>query len=268
MEAPARKTPRFWIAVQPSIIRLYKVAGLVALTAILVGLIGFLIVNIFYFFDHTWVKPVPLEKSDHRVIEASTQVADARERSRQLEAEKLELASQLGEVERAVKADEAFLAEVGAQADNPKTPEQWLVHREVEKAKLDRENQAGRREPLQARLDSMAKRIQDQQDLVKRLEQSPYLRAADHDIVLAFVPNQNLTNINEREQTKLYACSWGLLMCHVVGRIKTTLPGEVQDTHPHDESVQRGVMVEIDLTTPSAAKEKVLFAGAKPLWLF
>jgi len=30
----ARKTPRFWVAVQPSIIRLYKVAGLVALTAI------------------------------------------------------------------------------------------------------------------------------------------------------------------------------------------------------------------------------------------
>ena len=39
MEAPARKTPRFWVAMQPSIIRVYKVAGLVALTAILVGLI-------------------------------------------------------------------------------------------------------------------------------------------------------------------------------------------------------------------------------------
>ncbi len=56
----ARKTPRFWVAVQPSIIRLYKVAGLVALTAILVGLLGFLIVNIFYFFDNSWVRPVVL----------------------------------------------------------------------------------------------------------------------------------------------------------------------------------------------------------------
>ena len=70
MEAP-RKTPRFWIAVQPSIIRLYKVAGLVALTAILVGLIGFLIVNIFYFFDHTWVRPVKLSQNTPKVIEAS-----------------------------------------------------------------------------------------------------------------------------------------------------------------------------------------------------
>ena len=42
----ARKTPRFWMAVQPSIIRLYKAAGLVALTAILVGLLGFLAVRL------------------------------------------------------------------------------------------------------------------------------------------------------------------------------------------------------------------------------
>jgi len=42
----------------------------------------------------------------------------------------------------------------------------------------------------------------------------------------------------------------------------------VQDIHPHDESVQRGIMVEIELNTPSAANDNVLFAGSKPLWLF
>jgi hypothetical protein len=31
--------------------------------------------------------------------------------------------------------------------------------------------------------------------------------------------------------------------------------------------VQRGVMVEIDVST-NAASDKVLFAGGKPLWLF
>src|SRR5436305_12605763 len=100
MEAP-RKTPRFWIAVQPSIIRLYKVAGLVALTAILVGLIGFLIVNIFYFFDHTWVRPVKLSQNTPKVIEASNQLADAKMRASQLEAEKLEADAQLKEIDRA-----------------------------------------------------------------------------------------------------------------------------------------------------------------------
>jgi hypothetical protein len=267
MEAPARKTPRFWMAVQPTIIRLYKVAGLVALTAILVGLIGFLVVNIFYFFDHTWVKPVVILPNDQKVVEVTNLLNDAHGRASEIEAEKLDLAAQREEISRTIKADDAFIAEVGPQADNPKTPDQWLVHREVEKARLDKENEAGRLEPLDARLKSLGHRLDDENAVIKRLETSPYLRAANNKIVLAFVPYQNRNNIVENK-TKLYACSWGLVMCHVVGHVKSTIEGEVQDTHPHDESVQRGFMVEVELTTPSAEGEKVLFAGSKPLWLF
>lgn len=251
---------------QPSIIRLYKVAGLIALTAILIGLISFLAVNIFYFFDHTWVRPVVLSPTHQKVVEASTQVADARLRASGLDAEKLEIEAQLAQIDRSVTADEKFLAEVGNTADAPKTPEQWLVHREVTKAKLERDNELGRRTPLQARLESLALRIKDEQAVVHRLEQSPYLRAVNNEVVLAFVPYQNLRNI--KEQTKLYACSWGLVMCHVVGRIKSTIDGEVENMHPHDETVQRGIMVEVELTTPSAAGENVLFAGSRPLYFF
>ena len=57
-------------------------------------------------------------------------------------------------------------------------------------------------------------------------------------------------------------------MCSRVGKVKATIDGEVQDIHPHDQSVQRGVMVEIELSTPSAEGNTVLFAGGKPLWLF
>jgi hypothetical protein len=256
------------MAVQPTIIRLYKVAGLLALTAILVGLIGFLIVNIFYFFDHTWVKPVVLGPNHPKVIEATNLYNDAKLRASQLEAEKLEVTAQLDEVRRVVKADDAFLTEIGTQADSPKTPEQWLLHRDVERTRLDKDNQTGRLAALEARHKSLDLRIADQDVLVKRLEHSPYLRGKDEKFVLAFVPYQNLRNINEKQQTKLYGCSWGLLMCHVVGRVKATIDGEVQDIHPHDESVQRGIMVEIELTTPSAEGENVLFAGSKPLWLF
>ena len=71
---PRSTRPRFWIALQPSIVRLYKAAGLVALTAILVGLVGFLVINIYYFFDHTWVRPVVLSPTHQRVVEASTQL--------------------------------------------------------------------------------------------------------------------------------------------------------------------------------------------------
>ena len=262
----ARKTPKFWLAVQPTIIRLYKAAGLVALTAILVGLLGFLIVNIFYFFDHTWVRPVVLSPTHQKVVEASNQLNDARLRQNQLDAEKIEIDNQLAEIDRTIAADDKFLADVGTKADAPKTPDEWLVHREVETAKLDKDNQAGKRAPLKARLDGIALRIKDQDAVVHRFEQSPYLKAVNGTVVLAFVPYQNLRNV--KKGTKLYGCSWGLVFCHVVGKIKDTIDGEVQDIHPHDESIQRGIMVEIELSTPSAANENVLFAGGKPLYFF
>src|SRR6187431_2203510 len=96
--------PRFWIALQPAIVRIYKIAGLIALTAILVGLISFLIVNIFYFFDHSWVRPVVLTKSHQKVVEAQTQLADAKLRLSQFSTEKVEIEAQLAELERSVKA--------------------------------------------------------------------------------------------------------------------------------------------------------------------
>lgn len=262
----ARKTPRFWVAVQPSIIRLYKVAGLVALTAILVGLLGFLIVNIFYFFDNSWVRPVVLSPTHQKVVEASTSLADARLRASQLDTEKLEIEANLAELDRAVAVDDKFLADIGTLADTPKAPDQWLVRREVDRAKLDKANQIGRRAPLEARLQSLGLRIKEQEAVVHRLEQSPYLRAVNGKVVLAFVPYSNLRHI--KAGTKLYGCSWGLVMCSRVGKVKATIDGEVQDIHPHDQSVQRGVMVEIELSTPSAEGNSVLFAGGKPLWLF
>jgi hypothetical protein len=264
----ARKTPRFWVAVQPSIIRLYKVAGLIALTAILVGLIGFLVVNIFYFFDNSWVRPVVLSPTHQKVVEASGQLADARLRSSQLDTEKVEIEANLAEIERSVALDEKFLLDVGTLADAPKltTADQVAIRAQVDRAKLNKENQLGRKKPLEARLISLALRIKEQEQVVHRLEQSPYLRAVNGKVVLAFVPYQNLKHI--KVGTKLYGCSWGLVMCSRVGKVKATIDGEVQDIHPHDQSVQRGVMVEIELSTPSAEGNSVLFAGGKPLWLF
>jgi len=265
MEARPSTRPKFWIALQPSIVRIYKVAGLVALTAILIGLVGFLLVNVFYFFDHTWVRPVVLSPTHQKVVEASTQLADAKLRASQLDTEKIEIDSQLAEIERAVVSDDRFISEVGATVDKPTTPDQWLVRRELEKARLEKEDAIGRRIPLNSRLESLKLRKADQDAVVKRLEQSPYLRAVNQKVVLAFVPYQNLRNV--KLGTKLYSCAWGLVACSVVGKVTTVLEGEVQDVHPHDESIQRGVMVEIDVSSSSAG-ETVLFAGSKPLWLF
>ncbi|MGE5181770.1 MAG: hypothetical protein ACM31C_06895 [Acidobacteriota bacterium] len=257
--------PRFWVAMQPSIIRLYKVAGLFVLTAILVGLIGFLVVNIFYFFDHTWVRPVVLSPTHQKVVEASNLLTEARSRDSQLRAEKLDIESQLKAIELRITRDEAVAVDAPAYK-TPKTAQEWIVKHDIDDAALDKDLQIDRRAPLKARLESLAMLIGDQDALVARLEKSPYLRAVNNKVVLAFVPYQNLRNV--KLGTKLYGCSWGLILCSRVGKVTATIDGEVQDIHPHDESVQRGIMVEVELSTPSAEGETVLFAGSKPLWLF
>lgn len=265
MEAPRTQRPKFWLALQPTIVRVYKAAGLVALTAILIGLIGFLVVNVFYFFDHTWVRPVVLSPTHQKVVEASTQLADAKLRLSQLDTEKIEIESTLAQIDREVAADDAFIAEVGTTVDKPTSTDQWMLRREVEKAKLDKDNATGRKVPLGQRLDGLKLRKVDQDAVVKRLEQSPYLKAINQKVVLAFVPYQNLRNV--KIGTKLYGCAWGLVACSNVGKVTAVLEGEVDNVHPHDESIQRGVMVEIDVSA-SAAGETVLFAGGKPLFLF
>jgi hypothetical protein len=211
------------------------------------------------------VRPVVLSPTHQKVVEASTQLADAKLRAAELVSQKVEIEANLAEIDRTVKSDDAFIAEVGAQADAPKSPEQWLVRRELEKARLEREHALGKRAPFEQRIESIKLRMDDQDKVVRRLSQSPYLKAIDQRVVLAFVPYQNLKSI--KVGTKLYACSWGLVACSGSGKITAILDGEVTDQHPHDESVQRGVMVEIDVST-SAAGETVLFAGGKPLWLF
>ncbi len=265
MEASRKQGRGFWEAAQPAIVRLYKVAGLLALTAILIGLIGFLIVNIFYFFDHTWVRPIKLDPNHAKVVEVNGQLADAKLRASQLESEQLEIKSELEQIDRVVKTDNQFLQDVGTTADAPKSADQWSLHHDVENTKLDVANQNGKKAPLNGRLESLKLRAKDQEAVVHRLEQSPYMRATTHNVVLAFVPN---SNHSVKLGTKLYGCSWGLVMCSRVGKVTATIDGETEGTHPHDDTIERGFMVEIELTTPSAADDKVLFAGGKPLWLF
>src|ERR1044071_1296710 len=149
MEMQSRSTrPRFWIAIQPSIVRVYKMAGLVALTAILVGLVGFLVVNIFYFFDHSWVRPVVLSPIHHRVVEASTQLSDAKLRASQLKSEQREIEGKLDEIERTVGDVEQCIAASNGKFEPPKTPSDWLQRGAAQICKHDRETLMGRRTPL------------------------------------------------------------------------------------------------------------------------
>ena len=101
---------------------------------------------------------------------------------------------------------------------------------------------------------------------MNRLAQSPYLKAIDHKVVLAFVPYQNLKHM--KVGTKLYGCSWGLVACSNVGKVTAVLDGEVTTSIRTTRASQRGHDGRDRCLRVGGRAQTVLFAGGKPLWLF
>jgi hypothetical protein len=258
---------RVRLMIQPAIVKLYRLTGIVALGVMLIGLLAFITVSIFYYFNHTWVRPVILSPTHAKVIEASTALNDARLRASELDSQRSEAAAQLAQLDRLIPANQKFEAQAGPLvAGGIKSAEAALVQRELDRSVLERAEAVDRKATLAARIKQLDGRVAEQAELVKRLADSPYIAAAENKRVVGFVPYQNLSNV--QPGATLYGCSWGLVRCHKVGKVLSLLDGEVQDVHPHDDSVQRGVMLEVQLTDPQAAEENVLFAGSKPFLLF
>ena len=80
---------------------------------------------------------------------------------------------------------------------------------------------------------------------------------------VALVPYANVEKAHKGAE--LYGCRLGMFFCHEVGSVLEVMPSEVQVESPHGSNTSRGVMIELKLTDPAAAREDVLFAGGKPL---
>ena len=101
--------------------------------------------------------------------------------------------------------------------------------------------------------------------LLKAIEESPYLRAISRNVTVAFVPYENLDNA--APGTPLFGCSLGLLWCHEVGTVREVLEGEVVMKHPIRHTMLRGVMVELKLRDERWARDELLLLGRPPLLL-
>src|SRR5258705_8487096 len=95
---------RMRLMIQPAIVKLYRLTGIVALGVMLLGLLAFITVSIFYYFNHTWVRPVILSPTHAKVMEASTALNDARLRASELDAQRAEAVAALAQVDRLVPA--------------------------------------------------------------------------------------------------------------------------------------------------------------------
>ncbi len=102
-----------------------------------------------------------------------------------------------------------------------------------------------------------------QDEIIKGLERSPYLRAISGGATVALVPYDNLGNV--KAGTDVHACRVAMLICRKVGTVTEILPGEVPLHHPHRDKAMRGQMVVLKLTETDAATKDVLFLGGAPL---
>ena len=101
--------------------------------------------------------------------------------------------------------------------------------------------------------------------LLRMLSESPYAKARERTLAVAFVPYENMSSATPGAQ--LFGCSVGPLVCRAVGRVASVLPGETQAPHPIRSQQLRGVMVELELFEPSSIEHQVLHCGRAPLLL-
>jgi hypothetical protein len=132
------------------------------------------------------------------------------------------------------------------------------IKQEYETSRLETQKAIGQRDMLKLALDR-------EDNLLKTLKQTSYLRALGDHAQVAFVPYGNLTKVEKGRS--LYGCRLGMVICHKVGTVLEVLPGEVQFKHPHKDKMLRGQMVELKMDDASAAEDDVLFVGGRPLFI-
>ncbi len=165
-----------------------------------------------------------------------------------------EFATRAADLEKEATALDAILGAKGG--DQVLSYDVLRIKQEYEMSRLETAKAIAGREALRA---SAAR----EENILAGLKQSPYLRAIDDKVTVAFVPYGNLDGIEAG--TPLYGCSLEMVWCHEVGKVMRVLPGEVSFKHPRREKTLRGQMIEVDLEGATAAEKDVLFVGGKPL---
>ncbi len=266
---PSGSGRRIRPVVQAAIIRAYKVVGLGILAAILIGLICFLTVNLFYLINSSWIRPVVLSPTHSTVLSTMATLSSESSRRDEIISEREELKAELAGIDRVLQFNKEFEEEfsrLAAPNGRPAADYQALMARRAfSESIIEREKAAARRSVIEGQIERLGKSAARYDKLIAELTGSAYIQATDRRVTVAFVPYENLDNVEEG--MPIYSCRWGLVWCRDVGRVGQALKGEVTDTHPQTGSSLRGIMVEIRLEDEEAAEEQALFVGKRPFWI-
>ena len=202
----------------------YRLLAIAAIAVIAAVLAAYIATTVFYAFSKSWAAPVVVSQSDDKVVALRSGLAAQQQQRDRLVAE-------LDDAARALAAQKDPASEAARQAG---------AQREVLRAAIAR-----------------------QDEILRGLEQSPYLRALADRATVALVPYDNLEGV--APGTEVVACRLAMVLCREVGRVLEVLPGEIAFKHPRREKMVRGQLVELRLSEPDASAEDVLFLGGAPL---
>ncbi len=178
----------------------------------------------------------------------------------------VELTQRIRAVRRELSGYDDLLGRLHESTDSGGTPttELLLLEKELVRSTLEAQRAEQTRVALKETIAALDRSIAQHAQLLDSIRRSPWLRATERSVTVAFVPYDNLDDAVPGEP--LYGCSLQLIWCHRVGVIKEVYEGEVNAKHPARNSELRGVMVEIELDDGRWVREPILHAGRAPLF--
>jgi len=196
-----------------------------------------------------------------RYLTTNHQLAEMSELELSLAQRGIDLQSRIGRLRRDVHSIDTM--SVGAKGDAALSLDLLKLQQDYVRSTADVAKATAARDNLAEQLRVTTVSLERFERLVAAIRNSPYLKAMEDHVTVAFVPYENLPHAYQG--TPLYRCALGLIVCSRVGVVGQTLDGEVQQQHPIRTSTLRGAMVEIQLTDDSGAREKLLHVGHPPL---
>lgn len=170
----------------------------------------------------------------------------------------LELREEVEAYDRRLAALRAVATDSPATSKTPLTYDVLTIQSQYESSIVETKR-------LEAGIEMIDTAIERYEKLLNQIKTSPYLRAMDERVHLAFVPYDNLDQA--KTGSAVYGCRLPLLVCSEVGTVTQVVDGEITARHPLYSEQLRGQMVEIDLEDSIWAEEKALFLN-RPALLF
>ncbi len=175
------------------------------------------------------------------------------------------LASLEREVQALSSTRDALRAGEAHAADAALNMNVLALMRDYNSAQLDLTELEAQRLPAERSIAAIDRSQADYDQIRETIRSSPNYHALHEQATVAFVPYENLHNIEPG--TPIYGCSLQLVWCHEVGEVVTVLDGEIQTRHPLFKTDMRGMMVQLELTEGKWAEEKALYAEGAPFFL-